>query len=43
MISGCTREVIGRQGVLDEGINFLPRPITAHALLARIHAVLDER
>ncbi len=40
-VSGYTHDAISQQGVLDEGIEFLPKPFTATALLARVRAVLD--
>ena len=40
-VSGYTHDAISRQGVLDEGIEFLPKPFTSAALLARVRAVLD--
>jgi len=40
-VSGYTHDAISRQGLLDEGIEFLPKPFTSAALLARVRAVLD--
>ncbi|HET8732706.1 MAG TPA: PAS domain S-box protein, partial [Anaeromyxobacteraceae bacterium] len=40
-VSGYTHDAISRQGVLDEGIEFLPKPFTAAELLGRVRAVLD--
>jgi len=40
-MSGYTDDAIGRQGVLDEGVEFLPKPFTPALLLARVRAVLD--
>jgi two-component system cell cycle sensor histidine kinase/response regulator CckA len=40
-VSGYTRDAIVERGVLDSGIQFLPKPFTASSLLARVRAVLD--
>ena len=40
-VSGYTHDAISQQGVLDEGIEFLPKPFTPAELLARVRAVLD--
>jgi two-component system cell cycle sensor histidine kinase/response regulator CckA len=40
-VSGYTSDALGHQGVLDEGIEFLPKPFTSAALLARVRALLD--
>ena len=40
-VSGYTRDAIAERGVLDDGIEFLPKPFTAASLLARVRAVLD--
>ncbi len=40
-VSGYTHEAISNQGVLDEGIDFLPKPFTSGALLARVRTLLD--
>jgi two-component system cell cycle sensor histidine kinase/response regulator CckA len=40
-MSGYTHDAISQQGVLDEGIEFLPKPFTSAALLARVREVLD--
>ena len=42
-MSGYTHEVISRAGVLDSGIEFLPKPFTAAALQQRVRRVLDAR
>ncbi len=39
--SGYTRDAISRQGVIDEGVEFLPKPFTAAALLRRVRELLD--
>ena len=38
--SGYTDNFIAHQGVLNEGVNFLQKPITAPSLLAKLREVL---
>jgi PAS domain S-box-containing protein len=40
-VSGYTQDAIAQRGVLDSGIEFLPKPFTASQLLERVRAVLD--
>jgi len=40
-VSGYTQTAIVQHGVLDEGINFLQKPITPDALTETVRAVLD--
>jgi two-component system, cell cycle sensor histidine kinase and response regulator CckA len=40
--SGYTRDVIAHHGVLDEGIEFLPKPYTVESLARRVREVLDQ-
>jgi two-component system, cell cycle sensor histidine kinase and response regulator CckA len=42
-VSGYPQEVIARRGVLDSGIEFLPKPFTPSALVARVRSILDGR
>ncbi len=40
-VSGYPPEVIRRHGVLESGADFLPKPFTGDALLARVRELLD--
>jgi len=40
-VSGYTRDAIAQRGVLDEGIEFLPKPFSGAGLLARVRELLD--
>lgn len=39
--SGYTAEVIGRHGVLEQGVHFIEKPFTLRRLATMIQAVLD--
>jgi len=41
-VSGYTGDVIGHHGVLDSGIEFLQKPFTTQAILARVRGLLDQ-
>jgi len=40
-ISGFTADIIAQQGVLEEGVNFLPKPFGRDALARKVREVLD--
>jgi two-component system, cell cycle sensor histidine kinase and response regulator CckA len=40
-ISRYTDDALGPHGILDEGIEFLAKPFTPHALAARLRQILD--
>jgi len=39
--SGDPDKIIGHDGVLNEGVHFIPKPYTLDTLAARIRKVLD--
>jgi PAS domain S-box-containing protein len=41
--SGYTGDVLGRRGVLEEGLEFLPKPFTPATLVAKVQAILETR
>jgi PAS domain S-box-containing protein len=41
-ISGYTADAIAQHGILEEGIEFLPKPFTPRDLLAKLRATLDQ-
>ena len=41
-MSGYTENVITRQGILEEGVNFISKPFTPSALASKIRRVLDK-
>jgi PAS domain S-box-containing protein len=42
-MSGYTAEVIAHRGVIDEGVNFLPKPFSLKTLGSKVREVLDEK
>jgi len=40
-ISGYTGDILSRRGILDEGLNFISKPVTQSALLQKVREVLD--
>jgi DNA-binding response OmpR family regulator len=40
-VSGHAEEAIVDRGVLEPGIDFLPKPFRSSTLLARVRAILD--
>jgi signal transduction histidine kinase len=40
-ISGYTGDILSRRGMLDEGLNFISKPVTQSALLQKVREVLD--
>ena len=39
--SGYTAEIISQKGVLEEGVDFISKPVTPHELLAKVRAALS--
>ncbi len=42
-LSGYTAEIIHKKGILDEGLQFLPKPLSPVDLLGRVRGILDQR
>ncbi len=40
--SGYTSDIINKKGILEEGIDFISKPLTPHDLLCRIRETLDK-
>jgi len=41
-MSGYTDNIIGDDGILDEGVNFLQKPFAVPDLLSKIRSIIDE-
>jgi two-component system cell cycle sensor histidine kinase/response regulator CckA len=41
VISGYSAEIIAHHGVLDQGINFIQKPIAMHEVLKKLRIILD--
>lgn len=41
-MSGYTADLIDKQGILGEGLNFIPKPVSMNDLLRKIREVLDK-
>lgn len=40
--SGYTSDIISRKGILEEGMDFISKPVTPHNLLTKIREILDK-
>jgi CheY-like chemotaxis protein len=41
-VSGYTADIIGREGVLDQGVDYLPKPFTPAQLAVKVREVLGQ-
>jgi PAS domain S-box-containing protein len=41
--SGYTAEVIGKQGIVEEGIDFISKPFATSQLLSKVRSILDRK
>jgi DNA-binding response OmpR family regulator len=41
-MSGYTADIINESGILEEGINFIPKPISPQELLRKVREILDK-
>lgn len=41
--SGYTADVIGKQGIVEEGIDFISKPFTTRQLLSKVRLILDRK
>jgi PAS domain S-box-containing protein len=41
-VSGYTSELVHKKGIIDSGLNFLPKPLLPNQLLKKARAILDE-
>jgi FixJ family two-component response regulator len=42
-MSGYTADVIAHRGVLEEGVQFMPKPFTLQTLASHVRAALDRK
>jgi CheY-like chemotaxis protein len=42
-ISGYTADIVHRKGILDEGINFITKPVVPADLLRKVRQILDQK
>src|SRR5208283_2682292 len=40
--SGYTSDIVSRKGILEEGVDFISKPVTPYKLLAKIREILDK-
>jgi hypothetical protein len=40
--SGYTADIINKKGALEEGLNFIPKPVTPSLLLSKVREILDK-
>jgi hypothetical protein len=40
-MSGYTADIIHRMGILEDGIDFISKPISPNDLLAKVREILD--
>jgi len=40
--SGYTSDIIDKKGILEEGLNFITKPISPRELLRKVREVLDQ-
>jgi DNA-binding response OmpR family regulator len=41
--SGYTADILGKQGVIEEGIDFIAKPVAPEDLLRKAREILDRR
>ncbi len=40
--SGYTSDIISKKGILEEGMDFISKPVTPHSILTKIRGILDK-